>query len=205
VTGNLFEYDDKLTCIPMPDADVSYHPCFVQYMAAAGILRELTATTPWRTENIVVWGKRYVQPRLTAWYGDASSRYNYSGIALHPLLWTPLLLDLKRQIESIAGITFNSVLLNYYRDNHDSMGFHSDDERELGSHPVIASLSFGEVRTLIFKHKTNKALRPVRLQLASGSLLLMQGRTQHHWKHGIDKETRPCGPRINLTFRQIKA
>jgi alkylated DNA repair dioxygenase AlkB len=100
-------------------------------------------------------------------------------------------------------VDFNSVLLNYYRDQRDSMGFHSDDERELGERPIIASLSLGEERTFILKHKTKKHLKTVRLILASGSLLLMKGGTQRYWKHGINKESRPCGPRVNLTFRRI--
>jgi alkylated DNA repair dioxygenase AlkB len=113
------------------------------------------------------------------------------------------LLDIKSPVEAIAGDKFNSVLLNYYRDHRDSMGMHSDDERELGKLPLIASLSLGGERTFILKHKTRKDLKPVRLKLASGSLLLMKGETQRHWKHGIEKETRPCGPRVNLTFRRI--
>jgi alkylated DNA repair dioxygenase AlkB len=107
-------------------------------------------------------------------------------------------------MESIAEARFNSVLLNYYRDQRDSMGFHSDDEPELGDRPVIASLSLGEERTFVFKHRKVKTLKPVRLKLASGSLLLMKGETQSYWKHGIDKESRRCGPRVNLTFRSIK-
>jgi len=95
------------------------------------------------------------------------------------------------------------VLLNYYRDNRDSMGFHSDDEPELGLRPVIASLSLGEERTLTMKHKLNKLAKPIRLKLTSGSLLLMKGETQRYWNHGIAKESRPCGPRVNLTFRRI--
>ena len=113
------------------------------------------------------------------------------------------LLDIKSRVEAVAGTDFNSVLLNYYRNHRDSMGLHSDDEPELGARPILASLSLGEERTFILKHKRDKALKPVRLKLASGSLLLMKGDTQRYWKHGIDKETRPCGPRVNLTFRRI--
>jgi len=113
------------------------------------------------------------------------------------------LLEIRRRIETVVEAPFNSVLLNYYRDNRDSMGFHSDDEPELGARPVIASLSLGEERTFILKHKANKFAKPVRLRLASGSLLLMKGETQRYWKHGIAKETRRCGPRVNLTFRRI--
>ena len=150
-----------------------------------------------------MWGKQYSQPRLVAWYGDPDCSYTYSGITLEPLQWTDLLLDIKSRIEYITATTFNSVLLNYYRDHRDSMGLHSDDEPELGEQPEIASLSLGEQRTFVLKHKTNKLAKPVRLKLESGSLLLMKGNTQRYWKHGLSKETRPCGPRVNLTFRRI--
>src|SRR5439155_25401348 len=125
----------------------------------------------WRSERVVLWGKQIVQPRLIAWYGDAGRSYAYSGIQLHPMPWSATLLDIKSRIECVVTSRFNSVLLNYYRDNRDSMGFHSDDEPELGKQPVIASLSLGEERTFILKHKTSK-VRPVHLRLASGSLLL---------------------------------
>lgn len=166
-------------------------------------MRRLIDEIRWRAENIVVWGKTYPQPRLIAWYGDAGMIYTYSGICLTPLPWTEILLVLKSRVEAAAHADFNSVLLNYYRDHRDSMGLHSDDEPELGKRPILASLSLGEERTFILKHKRENALKPVRLKLASGSLLLMKGDTQHYWKHGIHKENRPCGPRVNLTFRRI--
>jgi len=146
----------------------------------------------------------YLQPRLIAWYGDSGGDYTYSGIRLQPLPWTGDLLNIKEHIEAIAKAKFNSVLLNYYRDNRDSMGFHSDDEPELGTQPTIASLSLGQERTFVLKHRTNQTLKPVRIRLASGSVLLMKGATQKNWKHAIDKEAKPCGPRVNLTFRQIQ-
>lgn len=203
--NDLFGADDKLELIPMPDAQVYYQPHLALGRAPDAIMHELIAVTPWRAESIVMWGKTIAQPRLIAWYGDAGSDYTYSGIHLSPLPWTPLLIDLKKRIESVCGAAFNSVLLNYYRDNRDSMGFHSDDEAELGSRPVIASLSLGQERTFILKHKAAQAVRPVRLKLASGSVLLMKGETQRYWKHGIDKEMQQYGPRVNLTFRCIKS
>jgi alkylated DNA repair dioxygenase AlkB len=169
----------------------------------AQILRQLIADVAWRQEEIVVWRRKITQPRLIAWYGDSGRGYAYSGIRLNPLPWTPLLRDIKGCVEEAAGSRFNSVLLNYYRDERDSIGYHSDDEPELGERPIIASLSLGEERRFVLKHKTLKSVRPVRLSLASGSLLLMQGDTQRHWRHGIPKESRPCGPRVNLTFRTI--
>ncbi len=166
-------------------------------------MRELIERVPWRNDEIVVWGKKHRQPRLSAWYGDKDCSYTYSGIRLEPIPWSAALLEIKRQVERLTQTTFNGALLNFYRDQRDSMGFHSDDEPELGPQPVIASLSLGERRTFILKHKSRKDLKPARIALESGSLLVMKGATQEHWKHGIDKETRQCGPRVNVTFRRI--
>lgn len=166
------------------------------------LLRQLIDNTDWHQQQITVYGKPYLQPRLSAWYGDLS--YSYSGIRLEPLPWTPVLRQLQRQVETLTGGEFNSVLLNYYRDEADSMGMHSDDERELGSQPAIASLSLGDERSFLLKHKTRKDLKTVKLALPAGSLLLMRGDTQQYWRHGINKERHPCGPRVNLTFRAIR-
>jgi alkylated DNA repair dioxygenase AlkB len=201
---DLFPPTNHLDPLPIPDAEIYYLPALDLPHTPDTLMHQLIAATPWRHDEIVVWNKRYQQPRLVAWYGDRDSTYTYSGITLTPLPWTDLLLAIKEQVEKVAALTFNSVLLNYYRDNNDSMGFHSDDEPELGPQPVIASLSLGEERTFILKHKTNKQAKPVRLRLTSGSLLLMKGNTQQNWKHGIAKEPHRCGPRVNLTFRRIR-
>jgi alkylated DNA repair dioxygenase AlkB len=204
VTADLFPAQEALAPIPMQDAEVYYLRHLPLAQPHHVVMNQLIDEVPWRAENIVVWGKTYPQPRLIAWYGDVGMIYTYSGIQLEPLAWTRTLLDIKSRIEAVAGTDFNSVLLNYYRDQRDSMGLHSDDEPELGERPILASLSLGEERIFVLKHKRAKALKPVRLKLASGSLLLMRGETQRYWKHGIDKETRPCGPRVNLTFRRIR-
>jgi alkylated DNA repair dioxygenase AlkB len=200
---DLFPKQTTLEPIPMQDAEIYYLRELSLAQTAEAVMKQLIDEVPWRAENIVVWGKTYRQPRLTAWYGDNGANYTYSGIRLEPLPWTDALIEIKNRVEEIAGTDFNSVLLNYYRNHRDSMGLHSDDEPELGRRPIIASLSLGEERTFILKHKTRRDLSSVRLKLASGSLLLMKGDTQHCWKHGIEKETRPCAPRVNLTFRRI--
>jgi alkylated DNA repair dioxygenase AlkB len=194
---------NRLVRIPLQDAEVYYLSDVELAFDRNAILQQLIADVPWRQDNIVVWGKLYSQPRLVAWYGDPNCSYTYSGITLAPLPWTDLLLDIRNRIETVTATAFNSALLNYYRDNRDSMGLHSDDEPELGEKPEIASLSLGEERTFTLKHKTNKSANAVRLRLESGSLLLMKGETQRYWKHGLSKETRPCGARVNLTFRRI--
>ena len=185
------------------DAEINFASLIELPKNSDALLHELIEETPWRSESVTIWGKTHLQPRLIAWYGDAGQSYTYSGIRLDPLRWTQTLDALRQAIEAMAGETFNSVLLNYYRNHRDSMGFHSDDERELGPAPIIASLSLGATRTFILKHKTRVDLKPVRIDLHSGSLVVMKGTTQRFWKHGIDKQTKPCGPRVNLTFRRI--
>ncbi len=187
----------------MPDADVQFLQRLPMPQSEESIFEHLFRETKWLHEKVMVWGKEHYQPRLTAWYGDPGRSYTYSGTVMFPLPWTNLLLSLRRELEELTDARFNSVLLNLYRDHNDRMGFHSDNEPSLGQEPTIASLSYGATRTLIFKHKKRKDLERKRVPLVSGSVLLMKGGTQRNWVHGIDKEGRPCGPRINLTFRNI--
>lgn len=200
---DLFSSDVRFTAVPLPEADVSFLVRFPFPMSDEAIFSKLYRDTPWVHEEVLVWGKRHLQPRLTAWFGDPGKKYTYSGTVMHPMPWTDLLLSLKRELELLVEQEFNSVLLNLYRNQNDRMGFHSDNEPSLGPDPTIASLSYGATRTLIFKHKRLKHIPPKPLKLTSGSLLLMRGATQRNWNHGINRESVPCGPRINLTFRNI--
>jgi alkylated DNA repair dioxygenase AlkB len=204
VTRDLFA-TGELRLLDIPDAEIYYTSSVDLGATPDRILEDLIEQVSWRSEMINLWGKEYQQPRLTAWFGDADARYTYSGLSLDPQPWTDLLSSLRSHVEALAGASFNSVLLNYYRDHRDSMGMHSDDEAELGRNPIIASVSLGERRTFVLRHKFRKELKPVHLPLDHGSLLLMKGATQHNWKHGINKVTHPCGPRVNLTFRRILA
>lgn len=200
---DLFSTEERFTPVRMRDAEVYFLRHLTTGMADSRIFGELVENTPWKQEEVVVWGKKHPQPRLIAWYGNRGKSYSYSGINMLPLPWTNLLLHMKRCVEERAETDFNSVLLNFYRDHRDSMGFHSDDEKELGPEPTIASLSYGAERTLVFKHKRDKSVPDFKLQLPHGSMLLMKGPTQRNWKHGILKQSVPCGPRVNLTFRNI--
>ena len=202
MTIDLFGSQTGFDRVTLYGADVQLWRDFVGGAKARLLLETLIDVTPWRAEEIVVWGKRHPQPRLTAWYGDQGKPYTYSGITMNPLPWTHLLEQVRKEVEEVCGERFNSVLLNYYRNEKDSMGLHSDDEPELGPRPTIASLSIGEERVLSFKPK-NLPLEPASVALPSGSLLLMKGDTQHNWKHGVAKSSRRMGPRVNLTFRQI--
>ncbi|MFC5510877.1 alpha-ketoglutarate-dependent dioxygenase AlkB family protein [Massilia jejuensis] len=196
---DLFDNPGTLAAIPIEDGALALLAQLPLPLSNADVFAQLLAQTPWREESVVVYGKRHLQPRLSAWYGDAS--YTYSGLRLAPLPWTALLLEIRAAVETVCGQRFNSVLLNRYRNERDSMGMHSDDEPELGAEPVIASLSYGTTRTFILRHKRNK--QTLRLPLEDGSLLLMSGQLQRHWVHGINKSTRPLGERLNLTFRYI--
>lgn len=200
---DLFDTEAQLITIPLPGGDLQYAESVPLLGDPEALLRRLIIEIPWRQETITVWGKSHLQPRLVAWFGDSRAPYTYSGISLSALPWTPILSGIKESVERLANNRFNSVLLNYYRDHRDSMGYHSDDEPELGERPVIASLSLGAERPFVLKPKDGRISRPVKITLKSGSLLIMKGSTQKNWKHGIGKESRPCGPRVNLTFRQI--
>jgi alkylated DNA repair dioxygenase AlkB len=166
------------------------------------VFKELREQIEWEQYHIQIFGKRMPQPRLTAWYGETNAAYSYSGIQLIPKAFTPCLLKIKAIVEEASEQKFNSVLLNLYRNQNDSMGWHSDDEKELGENPVIASLSLGETRVFQVRHKTQKALKG-KLELTHGSLLIMKGNMQSNWQHAIPKSRKECGPRINLTFRKI--
>ena len=155
----------------------------------------------WETGFIKIFGKTHQIPRLQAWYADNEIEYTYSGKKLQRHNWNNLLLEIKEKIENITSFKFNSVLANLYRDENDSMGLHSDDEKELGNEPVIASLSLGETREIYFKHK-NKKLNLI-IPQTSGQLIVMHGKTQEYWKHEIKKTKKIKKPRINLTFRNI--
>ena len=188
-----------LSAIPIEDGQLAFQQRLLLDLSPEEIFRRLRDETDWRAEQIQVWGKLHWQPRLSAWHGEA--RYRYSGKTFDPQPFTPLQLHIKQAVEQATGCRFNSVLLNYYRDERDSMGFHADDERELGPEPAIASVSFGAPRTFILKHRTRP--QTIKLALGDGCLLLMAGTLQQYWTHGINKERAARGPRINLTFRLI--
>jgi alkylated DNA repair dioxygenase AlkB len=193
----------NLVTLPLPDADIQLYESFWPPEASDRGFTQLLQETPWRQETAHLFQRSIPIPRLTAWYGDRGKTYAYSGIEMQPEPWTTTLLELKTAIETVVSASFNSVLLNLYRTGQDSVGWHSDDEPELGRNPIIASVSLGATRRFSLKHKRRKDLNPVHLDLSHGSLLLMQGPTQHNWVHQVPKTTKPIEPRINLTFRTI--
>ena len=191
--------------ISLPDSEISLHQKHFDSEIAVNLLKDLTEEIPWVQNKIRFYGKESLVPRLESWHGDKGMSYTYSGIKMDAKPWTKNLLMIKESIEPIAKTTFNSVLINYYRDGKDRVAWHSDDEKELGKNPVIASVSLGAERKFKLRHKKykeNQLQHEVFLQ--SGSLLLMSGSTQHHWLHEIPRTAKPIGPRINLTFRVIK-
>lgn len=184
---------------------LTYDGAWLPGAEAEGLLRTLEAQTPWRQDRITLFGRSHDVPRLTAWYGDPGCSYAYSGLRLVPLPWTEALGSMRARVARAAGVAFNSVLLNWYRDGNDSMGWHADDEPELGPDPVIASVSLGAARTFQLKHRQDKTERRIDLDLEHGSLLVMHPPTQAHWVHAVPKRRRAGrGGRINLTFRYVE-
>jgi alkylated DNA repair dioxygenase AlkB len=184
------------------DGEVILYPNFFSTKESNQLFSDLYSSVNWKQEIIQFFGKQMPIPRLTAWYGDQGKSYTYSGIEQHPEHWNPTLKLIKSKIEQIAQVSFNSVLLNLYRDGKDSVSWHSDDEPELGENPIIASVSFGATRRFSLRNKHSKNHK-IDIDLASGSFLLMQGETQHFWQHQIAKTAKEIQPRINLTFRII--
>ena len=195
--------------IDLPEGDDCYlwfAADFLQQHEADVFTQELKETVTWQEESYSVYGKLHKAPRLTAWYGEPGASYTYSGVTHEPLPWTSSLQDLRERIQQASGWQFNSVLLNLYRNERDSVGWHADDEPELGPAPLIASLSLGETRRFRLKPKDKQsAVKPLALDLPSGSLLMMSGGVQRYWQHKVPKESRQMDYRINLTFRKILA
>ena len=195
--------ETKWILYDLPDADMALFENIFTNQESKKLYRNLIDNIQWRQDKIKIFGKLIDQPRLTAFYGDKNKEYAYSGIVMKPIEWNDDLLFIKNRVEEVAKIKFSSVLLNYYRDGKDSMGWHSDDEKELGLNPVIGSVSFGQSRVFQMRHKFRKDINKVDIALTNGSFLLMKGTTQHFWQHQIPKTKRELASRINLNFRDI--
>ncbi|AUM14264.1 alpha-ketoglutarate-dependent dioxygenase AlkB family protein [Ketobacter alkanivorans] len=203
---DLFIFGDvplqSVELIELEDGEILWARRFYDEDTARQLYSRLQEEIPWRQDNIRIAGKETPIPRLQAWFGDPGISYTYSGLTLQPKPWNDTLQHIKEQIESYSDTQFNSLLANLYRDEQDSVGWHADNEPELGNNPVIASLSLGGERTFQLKHRQHPE-RKLELELRSGDLLIMKGAMQHHWLHQIPKSKQACLPRINLTFRKI--
>ena len=192
----------KNSSIKIKDGEYLYIENFFNRKKADSMFKSLINQISWNQEGMMMYGKYIQFPRLTAWYGDNDKPYSFSGITLQPTFWTPELNEIKSLIEPLAKTSFNSVLLNRYRDGSDSISWHTDAEKELGKNPIIASVNFGAERVFQLKHM--KTQERIDILLKHGSLLVMMGELQHNWKHQIPKTKKVIGERINLTFRTIK-
>lgn len=196
---SLFE-NEKIT-LPLSDGVFEYYPNFFSLEKSNQFFKQLEEETNWQQDKITLFGKTHLQPRLTALFGNNGKPYSYSNIIMHPTNFSPLLIFLKEEIEAVCNQNFTTVLLNFYRNENDSNGWHADNEKELGRNPIIASLSLGEERVFQIKH--NSKDEKFKLNLANGSLLLMKEGSQIHYKHQLPKSKTSKKPRINLTFRTI--
>ena len=191
------------------DADVALWPQWLPGDEAESTFTALHAIIPWETHRLRLFGREVDAPRLSCWIGDPHTSYVYSGTRFEPRPWPPLLASLRERLQQTCDARFNSVLANLYRDGRDSMGWHSDDEPELGTRPLIASLSLGAERRFRLRRRLPRTVKPspadtVNLLLPSGSVLRMAGATQRLYRHDLPKTRATVGPRINLTFRWIE-
>lgn len=189
--------------IDLPDAQLRLWPQWLEPGEADELFTGLQAGLPWEVHRIRLFGREVDSPRLSCWMGEPEARYRYSGALFEPQPWHPQLKHLAERLRNALGTPFNSVLANRYRNGRDAMGWHSDDEPELGDAPVIASISLGATRRFLLKHRQRPDCR-LALDLPHGSLLLMAGQTQRRYRHALPRTARPIGERINLTFRWIQ-
>ena len=197
--GDLFD-DEPTELLPI-DPSARLHKGVFDGKESEDLFVRLRDEIRWEQRQVRLFGRWIDQPRLVAWFGDADQTYTYSGLTLDASAWTPAVEVCRRRCETLAGAAFNSALVNLYRDGQDTVGWHSDDEPELGDEPVIASLSFGATRRFDLRHRSGEPT--VRTELVPGSVLIMSGRCQSHWKHQIARTKRVDAPRINLTFRRL--
>ena len=191
-----------LTSLPLDDAEVAFDARWLPEADADRLLRGLREVVQWEIHRIRLFGREHASPRLSCWIGDSGTGYRYSGSYFEPRPWPPELTGLRERLCAELGTGFNSVLANLYRDGSDCMGWHSDDETELGPAPVIASLSLGATRRFVLKHR-REPQRKLEIALPHGSLLVMSGATQRNYRHALPRTAKPVGERINLTFRRI--
>ncbi|NKI36009.1 alpha-ketoglutarate-dependent dioxygenase AlkB [Wenzhouxiangella sp. XN79A] len=184
-------------------AGLAYRPDWIAAARAAVLFERLHAGVDWQARTIRMFGRRLEQPRRIAFQGDPGVVYRYSNDDYHAEAWHPEVAALRDRLSQLLGVSFNSALLNLYRHGSDSMGWHADDEPELGDRPVIASVSLGAMRRFVLRSRAEPA-RKIELELAPGSLLVMSGDLQRTWQHQVPKTARPVGPRINLTFRRVQ-
>ncbi len=196
-------FDEPQNGVTLPEDLLDYRPSIFDREESTSLLQTFISQTPWIQESIHMYGKMVKTPRLIAWYGDSNKTYTFSGNKYSPVPWTKELLAIKARVEPIAGMAFNTVLLNYYRDGNDSVAWHSDDEYDLGYKPVIASVSFGQERRFDIREKRDHQHK-YSVVLENGSLLLMKGDLQELWEHRIAKTKLAMKPRVNLTFRVIR-
>lgn len=189
------------TPLPLPGAQLSYRADWLPAAEADALYAALMVSIPWERHRLRLFGREIEAPRLSCWIGDSRATYTYSRVRFDPRPWPPVLAVLRARLQEACGARFNSVLANRYRDGRDSMGWHSDDEPELGAEPLIASVSLGGVRR--FRLRARGGGAGLSLDLAHGSLLLMAGATQRLYRHDLPKTRAAVTPRINLTFRYV--
>ncbi len=194
--------DPSLRTFELPGAEMVLLTAVWSRVEGDRLCKKLIEELEWRQDKISMFGQSHNVPRLNAWYGDPGHSYSWSGIAMNPSPWTSTLLEVRERVSELAGAEFNSVLANLYRDGHDKVDWHADDEKVLGVNPVIASVSLGAARKFRIRRKDRSA-QPTDISLNSGDVLIMRGSTQRYWEHQVPRTKKVTEPRVNLTFRKV--
>jgi alkylated DNA repair dioxygenase AlkB len=182
-----------------PHTWVDFHEHWLTSEASARLHEQLVANVPFEQRSVTLFGRTVPQPRLIGWCG--TTPYRYSGLTLPPRHVPECLTPVLTGVAEAAATDFNHLLLNLYRDGQDSMGMHADDEAALGRDPTVATLTLGATRKFLLRSR--KASHRVEYALGGGSLLIMGGRCQTEYVHGIPKTQQAVGPRLSITFRRI--
>lgn len=194
-------FDDPENVLPF-DGEAYYIPNFINSNEAIALFQLLEEEINWTNEELILFGRKVVLSRKVAFCGDKGLTYTYSNRLKVAIEWSPILDKLKNKVSEICKASFNACLLNFYHSGNEGMGWHSDNEKELVEQATIASISLGDSRDFVFKHKNTK--QSIRIHLESGSLLVMKGTIQEHWLHALPKTKKSKNPRMNLTFRIMK-
>jgi len=184
------------------ELEVDYIPNFISKQINDSLYCNFIENLDWESEEVILFNKKFIMERKTCFYGNPGIAYNYSGKKRISKEWPEALLQLKKDVEEKLQCKFNFALLNLYDNGNIALGYHSDNEKDLIKESIIAGISLGTVRDILFKHKITKEVRKINLE--SGSMIVMKGNTQKNWKHSVPKRTLIKTPRISITFRQIK-
>lgn len=204
--SGLGEYQDGM---PLPNGSVilqdgrslvTYHPGYLNRRHSDELLTWMLDCAPWENDRPMVFGKIREVKRQTCAFGDKGVTYTYSGMQKSCNDWPQLLDHVLTSLMHDTSTWFNFALANHYPDGSAGIGKHADDEKDIVKGSPIVGLSLGHTRDFIL-YQDGKKVASVPLQ--HGSLIVMWGETQQHYKHAVPVRAGVKAPRVSITFREI--